>query len=422
MSSVLVVGVDHRSVPSQLFEQLAVPGDDLPKALTELAGREEVSEAVIVSTCMRTEAYVVADRFHAAMAELRDFFAWRSGLAVEELADQLYSFHDESAVEHLFKVASGLESAVLGEGEVLGQVARAWDQAREEGACGAHLSRLFRHAVEVGKRARSETGIARGTASISHAAVELGLREVAGAAGAAVIVGAGDMGRGMARSLRRMLPEARLVVVSRSHERGNELADEVKATWRPLTSLAAELAEAEIVFCCTGAAGMVLHAEEVVQIAKRRAHKRLIIVDVAVPRDVDPSVRDLPGIQLLDMNELREFAEIGMSARREEVVRVDQIVAEEVERYFSLATAREAAPVIAALRRHAADIRREELQRYEHRLASLDPREREAVNALTESILGKLLHDPTVQLKDAAGTPSGRRWADALRALFRLEH
>ncbi|HEX2039892.1 MAG TPA: glutamyl-tRNA reductase [Acidimicrobiales bacterium] len=420
--SVVVVGLNHRTVPLEVLERMTVSDAHLPKALSDLRGRDNLGEAVLLSTCMRTEAYAVADRFHGAVQDVRNFLSELSGAPPEVFADHLYSFYEDAAVSHLFKVASGLDSAVVGETEILGQVRDAWERATVEGAAGPVLGALFRHAVEVGKRVRSETAISRGTTSVSQAAVQLAARELGGSlAGRTVLVlGAGDMGEGMAVSLAESVAGGQVLVANRTRAKAVQLAAKVGGRAVDFGSLASALAEADVLLTSTGSPSVLVDAEELAPVLEARAGRPLLIVDVAVPRDVDPAVRGMPGVTLLDMDDLRAFAAAGLAGRRREVARVQAIIAEEVERHAATSTAREVAPLIVALRARGEEVRTAELERFRTRLEGLDPQGREAVEALTKGIVAKLLHDPTVRLKDAAGSPRGDRLAEALRALFDL--
>jgi glutamyl-tRNA reductase len=418
--SVVVVGLNHRTVPLDVLERMTVSDARLPKALADLCGRENVSEAVVLSTCMRTEIYVVAEKFHAALAEVREFLSRLGFTAPEDFADHLYSYYEDGAVRHLFRVAAGLDSAVVGEHEVLGQVRSAWEAARAEGACGPVLSTLFRHAVEVGKRARSETGIGRGATSVSAAAVAMAEERLGSLAGRSLLVlGAGDMGEGMAVALASK-GVGSVLVANRTWDRAEALAARVGGRAVHLGSLAAALAEVDVLLTSTGASSVLVELGDLAPVMGQRQGRPLLIVDVAVPRDVDPAVASLDGVTLLDMDDLRAFAARGLAGRQREIARVEEIVAAEVERYAAVSTAREVAPLVVALREAAESVRAAELDRFAARLAELSPAEREAVEALTRAIVQKLLHAPTVQLKDAAGTPRGERLADALRTLFEL--
>ncbi|MGH9062858.1 MAG: glutamyl-tRNA reductase [Acidimicrobiales bacterium] len=416
--SVVVVGLSQRTVPLGVLERMTVSDAALPKALQGLLDGGNLSEVVVVSTCARTEVYAVVERFHAGLADVRRFLADLSLSRPEEFADHLYCFYEDAAVTHLFEVAAGLDSAVLGEGEVLAQVRQAWERAREERAAGPVLSYLFRHAVLVGKRARSETGIARGITSVSQAAVALVAERLGGSLeGRRVLVlGAGEMGEGMAVALGSS--PAEVLVANRTWSRAASLARRIGG--RPVELDAAALAEVDVLLSSTGAEAPVLSAGDLAPVLAGRGGRPLLVVDVAVPRDVDPAVAGLDGVTLLDMDDLRAFAEAGMTGRRREADRVRAIIAEEVQRHLEDRAARTAVPVVAALRERAEAVRLTEVERYRSRLARLGPQEQETVEALTRQLLAKLLHEPTVALKEAAGSPRGERLGEAVRTLFDL--
>ncbi len=419
--SVIVVGLNHRSAPLDVLERVTVPPAVLAKALADVRSRASLDEVVILSTCMRTEVYATAERFHPAVQDLRNFLCESSFSAPEDLADHLTVLYDDAAIGHLFSVASGLDSAVLGESEVLAQVRSAWEAARAEGAAGPVLSGLFRHAVEVGKRVRSETAIARGTTSVSQAAVQLAVHHLTSLTDRKVLVlGAGDMGEGMAVALAAG-GAAEVLVANRTRARAQELADRIGGTAVGFDRLGDVLGEVDVLLSSTGAPEPLLTADDLGPVLAARPERPLLIVDVAIPRDVDPSVRDLAGVTVLDLDDLRAFARAGLEDRRREVARVHGIIDEEVREYLADALARQAAPTIAALHARAEDVRRGEMERLRARLDGLDDRQRDAVEMLTRGIVAKILHEPTVRLKEAAGTPRGERLADTLRALFDLD-
>jgi glutamyl-tRNA reductase len=365
--------------------------------------------------------YVVAELFHGAYGDVRDLLCELGDLGVDELTPHLYSQHDTAAVTHLFEVAAGLDSAVLGESEILGQVRTAWDVAQREGASRSTLNQLFRNALATGKRARNETGIARGTASISHAAVEMLSDLVGELSGRRVlVVGAGSMGEGVAVALRRA-GGAEILVANRTSERGAALADRVDGVAVGFDRLPEAVAAADVIIVGTGSGEAVLTHSLVADARSGRASKRpLHIVDIGVPRNVDPSVADLEGVTLSDLDDLRDWADRGLSHRAAEAERVRVIVSEEVERFLVESTARQAAPLVASMHGAAEQVRAAELERFAARLADLDESERDAVESLTRSIVAKLLHEPSVRLKAQAGTPQGERNAAALRDLFDL--
>ena len=419
--SVVVIGLNHRSTPLELLERMTIGDAALTKALHDLTSREDVSEAVVLSTCNRTEIYAVAERFHAAYADIRDFLAETAFLAPEDFSDHLYVHYDAPAVAHLFAVSAGLDSAVLGESEILGQVKSAWDAAREEGAAGAVLNLLFRHAIEAGKRARTDTDIARHTTSVASAAVAMASGRLGELAGRRVLVlGAGDMGEAMVLGLAKA-GAADIALANRTWERAVELAARVDGRPVQLADVPAALEDVDLLLSSTGAASPLLEVDDLRGIVAARAGRPLLIVDIAVPRDIDPAIGELDGVTLLDMDDLRAFADIGTAARKGEVAAVQSLLDEELERYLGATSAREVAPMIVALRERAEEVRQAELDRYRARLDGLEPVQRDAVEALTRGILGKLLHDPSIALKDAAGSPRGDRLVNALRELFALD-
>ena len=405
-----------------VLEPMTVQAALLPKALHDLAGKDNLTEVVLLSTCLRTEVYAVVSRFHPAMSDIRGFLSSWSGLPPEEFAGHLYEYFDDRAAHHLFAVAAGLDSAVLGEGEVLGQVGAAWEAARDEGTAGPVLSILFRHAVETGKRVRSETSIARGTTSLSQAAVALAAEELGTLSGlSTLVVGAGEMGEAMAQALAGALDEGgQLLVANRTWSRATELAARCGGRAIEWSGLRQALVQADVVLASTGSPEFLLVAGDVEPLLSARSGRPLLIVDIAVPRDVDPAVGELSGVTLFDMEDLAAFATRAMDGRRAEIPRAQSIVAEEVERYLDVTSQRQAAPVVAALHGRAEDIRAAELERFARRLAGLSPSQQQAVEALTRGIVAKLLHDPTVAVKAAAGSPAGEQLAQTLRRLFGL--
>lgn len=419
--SIAVFGINHRSAPLDVIERVALNDERLVKALVGLTSRDSVRESVILSTCNRTEVYVVAEKFHGAFADVRELLQEVSGLTADELTPHLFSEHDDHAISHLFGVVSGLNSAVLGESEIVGQVKSAWETSRRVESARTTLNLLFRHALEVGKRARTETSISRGTASVSHAAVEMATEILGSLAGKKVVViGAGEMGTGIARALSADA-RADVVVLNRSHDRARELADSVGATVRDFTELQDALAHADVLLTSTGS-GDVIVSTAALEAARTEAGRRpLLIVDIAVPRDVEHSAGTLPGVTLCDLHHLRDWAQKGLAARAQETDDVRKIIVAEVARFNESMVERQAAPLIAELHERAEQIRQAEVERYVARLGGLTKDQRDEVEALTKSIVAKLLHSPSLQLKNNAGTPQGERISDALRDLFDIE-
>ncbi|MEE2769057.1 MAG: glutamyl-tRNA reductase [Actinomycetota bacterium] len=418
--SVVVVGLNHRTVPLDLFERMTVPLERVPKALADLTSREHITEAVVLSTCNRIEVYAFAERYHGAYQDIRNSLSEISHVAPEEFSDHLIGLYDTDVARHLLAVASGLDSAVLGEHEILGQVRSAWQLAAEEETVGPVLNPLFRHALEVGKRVRTETAISRNITSVSQAAVAMAEERLGGLDDRRVlVVGAGEMGEGMARALHGG-GVAEVWVANRTWDRAVETATRLGGTPVRLDELPRYLADVDVLLTSTGATSVILEYGDLDDVVVERRGRDLLIVDIAVPRDVDPSAAELEGVTLLDMDDLRSFAEAGIRERQREVAAVEAIIDVELNRYGNELIARSVAPLIAELRGRAKAVQEAEVDRLSSRFSDLDDRQREAVEALAAGIVGKLLHEPSVRLKDAAGTARGERLAEALRELFDL--
>lgn len=423
--SVVVVGLNERDAPLELLERLAISDRDLPKVLASLCDSPHLSEAVVVSTCLRTEVYAVLERFHDGLADIQSFFESRLGpsdVGAAALEERLLVDYDDEAARHLFGVAAGIDSAVLGEGEILRQVRHAAEKARLCRASGPVLSGLFRHALEVGKRARAETGIARGTTSLAHVAVALVTERAGGSLKdqEILVIGAGEMGEGVLQALGAATKQNRVVVANRSLARANVLASRVGARAISMSALHEEMANVDIVITATASDQILLDVDDVSAVLANRGGRPLIVVDAAMPRDIDPAVGELEGLTLLDVGDLRAYAEKEMQTRRGEIARVVEIIDDELERYRVNSQERSVAPVIAALRSKAEAVRESELKRFQSRIGALDEDAQGAVEALTRGIVAKLLHDPTVQVKQEAGSARSERLAEALRALFDL--
>jgi glutamyl-tRNA reductase len=437
--SVVVVGLEHHSTPLDLLERVAVPEEALGKTLGALRDRSNLSEVVVLSTCLRTELYAVVERFHEGVADLQEFLATSAGTTVEVIEQHQNVLFDDAVTVHLFEIAAGLRSSVLGETEVLGQVRRAAERAEAERASGPVLGGLFQRAVKAGRKVRSQTAIARGATSLSHVAVDLATARLGGSlAGRRIlVVGAGTMGEGIVDAL---VPDggaagaggagaatgaAEIVVANRTAARARALADRAGGEGVGLDGLAGALAAADAVLLSTGSALPVLDVETMTPVvAARRAAGRathpLVVVDVSVPRNVDPAVALIEGVELLDMDDLSELAERALDGRRGEVAGAEAIVQQEVERYRADERARGAAPMVSAMRDRIGQLSRAELERHRSRLAELDEAQWNEVESVVHDIVAKVLHQPSVALKEAAGTPRGERLVEALRSLFDL--
>jgi glutamyl-tRNA reductase len=415
----VLVGTSYQRAPVELRELLAYDAELRQQALERLAG--EGSEAVVLSTCNRTEVYAVDPRPAQAEERIYGELSGLSGLSQSELAPALYTVTDEAAAVHLFRVAAGLDSMVPGEAQILGQVREAYQAAREAGTAGSTLHRLFRQALRVGKRVRTETAIGENPASVSSAAAELAERVFEGLEGRKILlIGAGKTADLTAANLiSRGVGE--IVVANRSSDRAEALARRFGGRAVGLDAVEEELAYADVVVASTGSQGLVLSGDQVARAMRERRGRPVFLIDIAVPRDLDPAINDLEGCFLYDIDDLERVVAESVAGRREEAVRAEAIVGEEADSFRAWQLSLDVVPAIASLRARAESIRREELDRVEGRLASLSPSQRRAVEALTSQIVAKLLHQPTVRMKEAAAAADGVLYADAVRHLFGLE-
>ncbi|MEU4408341.1 glutamyl-tRNA reductase [Streptosporangium sp. NPDC023963] len=415
--SVLVVGLSHRTAPVALLERVSVSGDSLVKLLQDIQQDVHVAESMVVSTCNRVEIYAEVDRFHAAVTSLSQLLSAHSGVSMEQLASHLYVHYEDRAVEHLFSVGSGLDSMVVGEGQILGQVRSALRLAQEEGTLGPTLNELVQQSLRVGKRSHTETGIDRAGASLVGVGLTLAERALGPLQGKrALVVGAGSMSALSAATLQRA-GVTDIVVVNRTHERAVRLAQTVGGRAAGFGDLTAELAEADLVISCTGATDVVITADMVTP------HETFLL-DLALPHDIDPAVRRLPGVTLVDLESMQESeADAGTDdgGRAEAVTAVRGIVAEEVTAYLSAERAARVTPTVVALRSKAAQVVEAELGRLVARVPDLEGRVRDEVGQTVRRVVDKLLHEPTVRVKQLAESPAGDHYAEALRELFNLD-
>ncbi len=418
--SIVVLGINYHTSPVTLLEKVMIPVPAMSEALRVLSSHSDIREVIVLSTCNRTEVYAVAERYHAAHTDILEFLCETSGLSADEITPHLYSQFDDDAVVHLFEVAAGIDSAVLGETEIVGQVREAWDFAMKQGTSRSTLNLLFRYALESGKRARTETGISRSTASVAHAAVEMAEEILGTLSGKRVlVVGAGEMGEGVAGALSRAGTES-ITVLNRTVSRAEALANKIGARVSDFESLENELSTADVVLACTGAGGVIIDHELLARV-RQGVSTPILVVDIALPRDVAASVAELPGVTLRDLDNLSEWAQRGINKRESEVGQVRQIIGEEVQRFLLDQTQRQAAPLVAQLREVVESIRTAEMERFDSALAEMTPEQRELVESISHGIINKMLHAPSVRLREAAGTPQGERLSAAVRDLFSLD-
>jgi glutamyl-tRNA reductase len=425
--SVLVVGLSHKSAPVTTLERAAVSGDTLVKLLLDLARAEPVAETFVISTCNRVEVYADVDRFHTGVAAISDLIGRHCGIPAGELTPHLYVYYDDRAVTHLLAVACGLDSMVVGEEQILGQVRSALRLAAEHGSTGGALGDLGRAALRAGKRARAETGIGRAGATLLSLAIEAASPSLAAPAAGdcslagldVLVVGAGSMSALAVATARRDGARS-LVVANRTRRRAERLAARSGVTATRvigLTDLPAALSAADIVICCTGAAGHVITADAV---PARRRGTPLVFLDLAMPRDVEPAVAGLPGVTVIGLDTLAERRTVTGAG---DVAAVRAIMAAELAAYRSAVDAAQAAPVVVALRAKAAGVADAELARLAGRLSGDDVSGRvlDEVARTVHRVVGKLLHAPTVRVKELSGSAGGEEYATALRVLFDLD-
>jgi len=431
---VLVVGLSHKSAPVTVLERAAVSGDALGKLLRDVAQAEPVAEVFVVSTCNRVEVYADVDRFHAAVTAICELLARHCGVPAHELTGYLYVHYEDRAISHLMAVACGLDSMVVGEGQILGQVRSSVKFAADQGTVGRVLSELGRLALRTGKRSRAETGIDQAGLSLLTVAIEVAAqsgteaaaeRPAAGAlAGRDVlIVGAGSMSALAAATATRS-GAASIVVANRTRSRAERLAADVSATAAGLADLPAAMGAADVVISCTGATGQVITRDMVsAAVSVRTLAGRpgpLVVLDLAMPRDVEPAAGGLPGVVLVGMDQLSGH---GTAATGEDVPAVRAIIEAELAAYHSAIDAARVAPTVVALRAKAAKVVEAELARLEGRLNSddLSGHARDEIAQTVRRVVDKLLHAPTVRVKELAGSPGGEEYAAALRVLFDLD-
>lgn len=427
--SVLLFGVSHRSAPVEVLERLAVSDHDRPKLVDELLTSRAISEAMLVSTCNRVEIYAVVDAFHPALETVGAVLGEHSGMTVNELTRHAYVRYSEAAVEHLFTVAAGLDSLVVGEQQILGQIRNAYLNADTNKSAGRVLHELAQQALRVGKRVHTETGIDRAGASVVSVALHRAQTLLAadGSPGmrSAVVVGAGAMG-GLATAHLAREGVDELVVVNRTVANAEHLAGNVAANHgitvrgAGLDDLPEVMAAADVVVACTGSIGSVVGVGEVHSALAARTTKRpLVICDLGLPRNVDPAAARLPGVHVVDIEGLR--GDSATQAAEKDAGAARSIVSAELADYLTSQRQAEVTPTVAALRQRAADVVEAEILRLETRLPGLEDPQRDEIAKTVRRVVDKLLHAPTVRVKQLASTPAGDHYAEALRELFELK-
>jgi glutamyl-tRNA reductase len=416
--SILVVGISHKTAPVSVLERVALDSDGVQKLIREISDCEHVTEVTVLSTCNRTEVYADVDRFHGSVETISRLIGERAGQVPDEVLEHLYVHYDDGAVSHLFHVASGLDSMVLGENQILGQTREALRVGQDAGTVGPSLNALFQQALRVGKRSHAETDIDRVGPSLVSAALDRASDHVGDLAGKnVVVVGAGSMAS-LTVAIASRAGAASIVVANRTPERGHRLAAQYAARAIPLSELRSETGPVDVFVSCTGAAGVLVDADA---ISSRRGSstKPLAVVDLALPRDVDPSVADLPGVRLIALDTLA--AELEGAPGGADIDGVRTIVAQELAAFLMARSMKSVTPTVVALRTMATGVVQSELTRLGARLPDLDAVTRAEVEKAIHRVAEKLLHQPTVRVKELANHTGAVSYAAALAELFALD-
>ncbi|MCM3270906.1 glutamyl-tRNA reductase [Paenibacillus elgii] len=417
---IVVAGLNYRTAPVSIREKFTFAEGDLPLALKELKETKSVMECVVVGTCNRTELYVAVDRQPCAHY-LRGFIEKWFGVPRGEFQEHLYVYENEKAIEHLFRVTSGLDSMVIGETQILGQVRDAFLLAQREKTTGVLFNTLFKQAVTMAKRAHFETGIGENPVSVSYAAVELGKRIFGSYAHKKVlIIGAGKMSELTVKHLYANGAD-KVIVVNRTLSRAQELADKFRGVASTMDRLMAHLEEADIVISSTGAAGYVLTAEQVSCILQRRRSRPLFMIDIAVPRDLDPRLGEMPNVFLYDIDNLQSLVNSHLEERRKAAVQIEKMIREEMAAFEQWTKTLGVSPVIQALQTKAATIHEETMDSLMKKLPDLDEHELKVIRKLTKSIVNQMLRDPIVRIKEMAAERHGDDALDMFTKIFALE-
>ena len=417
----LTLGASHKTAPLELREKLALPEGRATRVLEELTGHDSIHEAVALFTCNRTELHLVAaDSVEAENAALT-ILSRQAGIGPTELLGAIYSMRGSEAVTHLFAVAAGLDSMIVGEAEIQGQVKRAYELALVAGVTGPVSNRLFRDALAAGKRARAETAIGRSHVTVSSVAVSLAADFLEGdlGSGRVLVIGAGENAELAARALHER-GVSTVFVANRRYDRALGLAQRFGGEAVAFDDLPGQLESADIVVSSTGAPHQILGRDELELVAARRPNRPLVLIDLAVPRDIDPDLAGCPGIALYDMDDLQRTVADNLGGREAEAARARELVTEEVDRFERWLASLDVVPTISALRQHGEQVVEHVLRDNESRWESLSAGDRERVEALARSVVSRLLHEPTRRLKGSVGEESSYRYVHALRELFGL--
>jgi len=418
---VIVVGLNYKTTPVEIREKLSFNPSDLADAMKQLKHKKSVLENIIISTCNRTEIYAVVDQLHTGRHFIKAFLAEWFGMEKEEFTPYLYIYEDDGAIEHLFKVTCGLNSMVVGETQILGQVRSSFLLAQEENTIGTVFNQLFKQSITLAKRGHAETDIAANAVSISYAAVELAKKILGNLANKHVLVlGAGKMGELAAQNLHGNGVK-QVTVMNRTYEKAQELAEKFSGEAKKIEELQTALAEADIMISSTGANGYVISKEMVQSIERSRKGRPLFMVDIAVPRDLDPELAELDSVFLYDIDDLEGIVEANMLERQKEAEKIELMIEEEIVMFKQWLGTLGVVPVISALRNKALTVQAETMVSIERKLPNLTDRERKVLNKHTKSIINQMLRDPILKVKELAGEPNAEESLRLFMKIFDIE-
>ncbi|NLK52931.1 MAG: glutamyl-tRNA reductase [Syntrophomonadaceae bacterium] len=421
---IVLVGLNHRTAPVEVRERLALSESAQQQTIHDLRNTPGIEGCIILSTCNRFEIYCAVRELEPGIKAVNQFLAnWltSAGISLEEVKKHFYCPTCHEAVGHLFRVAAGLDSMVIGESQILGQVREAYELALAQGVTNGVLNTLFQQAISVGKRVRTETAIDRHAVSISYAAVELA-RQILGQLErhTVLVIGAGETAELTARHLVANGISS-VLVSNRSYDRAVELARQFKGSAKRFEHLEETLVDADIVISCTAACHYVLHAEAVQRAMQVRSERPLLIIDIAVPRDVEPTVNDLDGVHLFDIDDLQNVVDANFQERQLEAIKAERIVQDELMEFNNWLNTLFVVPTIVALKEKAEKIKKAELTRAFNRLGTVSAREEKVIKSMANSIVNQLLHDPIIQLKASASSSQGHQITEIVQNLFSLD-
>lgn len=417
----LVIGINYKTAPVEIRERLSFNEADLAVAIKKLNTKKSILENIILSTCNRTEIYAVVDQLHTGRYYIKEFLSEWFGMEQKEFSPFLFVYEDDGAIDHLFNVTCGLNSMVLGETQILGQVRTSFMLAQQEGTTGTVFNQLFKQAITLAKRAHSETDIGANAVSISYAAVELAKKIFGSLANKHVLIfGAGKMGELAAQNLHGNGVK-KVTVINRTFEKAQDLANRFSGIARTLAELEKSLVEADILISSTGAKDFVISKEMMVKVEKKRKGKPLFMVDIAVPRDLDPRIADLENVFLYDIDDLEGIVEANLQERKKAAEKIMLMIEKEIVEFKQWLGTLGVVPVISALREKAHVIQSETMVSLERKLPNLSDRDIKVLNKHTKSIINQLLKDPILQAKELAARPDADQALDLFMKIFNIE-